>query len=335
MAFDGKILAQARQAIADRKKENEDELERRRQRVYAGNPRIRALETELTSLMSALAVKALKEGKNAGKAAKDARDRAEEIISKQGELLLLLGYPADFIDEIFTCPDCRDTGYVMAKPCRCLKDIYKTMAAKELSSILDLQGQSFERFDLSFYSDEAETARAASPRKVMENIFHLCRDYAENFGSDSVNLLFRGATGLGKTFLSAGIAKVVSEKGFSVVYDTAISVMDAFEVQKFDRAGDNAEEINSRVRRYLNCELLILDDLGTEMSTSFTSSALYNLINARLVGGKKTIISTNLSADDMRRRYFPPIISRIEGEYICLNFSGRDVRAVKRERGLE
>ncbi|NLV87300.1 MAG: ATP-binding protein, partial [Clostridiales bacterium] len=125
------------------------------------------------------------------------------------------------------------------------------------------------------------------------------------------------------------------EKGFSVVYDTAISVMYAFEVQKFDRAGGNAEEINSKVRRYLNCELLILDDLGTEMSTSFTSSALYNLINTRLIGGKKTIISTNLSADDMRRRYFPPIISRIEGEYICLNFAGRDVRAVKRERGME
>ncbi|NLV87068.1 MAG: hypothetical protein GX025_07615, partial [Clostridiales bacterium] len=149
MAFDGKILALARQEIAQRKKDNEDELERRRQRAYAENPQIRALERELTALMSGLAVRALKQGENAGKAARDARSRAEKIISKQGELLLLLGYPEDYIDEIFTCPDCRDTGYVMAKPCHCLKDIYKTMAAKELSSILDLQGQSFEKFDLS------------------------------------------------------------------------------------------------------------------------------------------------------------------------------------------
>ena len=334
MAFDGKILSEARQAIAERKRDNENELQRRREEVYARDPRIKALDTELTRLMAGLAVEALKEGKNAGEAAKRAQSRAGEIISRQGEMLASLGYPADYIDEIFTCPDCRDTGYVLAKPCRCLKEIYKTMATRELSSILDLRGQSFEKFDLSYYSDKPEPERGAPPRQVMENVFFLCREYAENFGKDSVNLLFRGGTGLGKTFLSASIAKIVSEKGFSVVYDTAISVMDAFEAQKFDRAGENSEEINSRVRRYLGCELLILDDLGTEMSTSFTSSALYNLINSRLGGGGRTIISTNLSAEEMRRRYSPPIVSRIEGEYICLNFAGRDVRSVKRERGI-
>lgn len=169
----------------------------------------------------------------------------------------------------------------------------------------------------------------------MSTTFGICREYAKDFGNNSVNLLFRGNTGLGKTFLSASIARVVSEKGFSVVYDTIVSVIEVFEMQKFDRSGDNAEDVSSRIRRYLDCDLLILDDLGTEMSTAFTVSAIYSLINSRLISGGKTIISTNLSEDELKRRYTPQIASRLEGEYVLLKFAGRDIRAMKRERGLK
>ncbi len=335
MSHDGKILAQARQAIADIKKRNEAELELHRACVYARVPAVKELEAQLARLMTGVAVNALKSGANAGKAVTGAKDDAQALIAKRAELLRQNGFDASYIDEIFSCPHCRDTGYVMGKPCVCLETLYKSLSAQELSMLLDLQGQSFKHFNLDFYSSIPDPEKGVSPRQTMSNVFELCRDYAENFGKTSVNLLFRGTTGLGKTFLSASIARVVSEKGYSVVYDTAVSVMDVFETQKFDRGGENADEINSRVRRYLSCDLLILDDLGTEMSTGFTASALYTIVNTRLLNGGKTIISTNLSPEEMRKRYTPQIVSRIEGEYICLNFAGRDVRTVKRERGLQ
>ena len=170
---------------------------------------------------------------------------------------------------------------------------------------------------------------------MMSYALEICREYSSKFGPTSGNLLFSGNTGLGKTFLSASIAKVVSEKGFSVVYDTAVSVMEAFELQKFDRSGDGSAEIASRVRRYMDCDLLILDDLGTEMTTNFTQSALYTLVNGRLLRDKKTIITTNLGEAEMRKRYTPQIVSRLEGEYLPLGFAGKDIRAIKHERGLK
>ena len=159
-----------------------------------------------------------------------------------------------------------------------------------------------------------------------------CRSYAERFGEDSPNLLFRGGTGLGKTFLSGCVAKAVSDKGFSVVYETAGDAFAAFEDRKFSRDIAQSEEAADRVRRILDCELLILDDLGTEMSTGFTHSALYNIINSRLTKGKKTIVSTNLSAGEMEARYTPQVVSRIFGEYDTVPFRGRDIRAIKNER---
>lgn len=335
MSHDGKILAQARQAIADTRKRNEQELELRRARVYARVPAVRELEAQLTRLMTGVAVGALKSGSNAGAAVSGARENAGSLLASRAALLKENGFPADYIDEIYSCPHCHDTGYILGKPCSCLEALYKTLSAKELSMLLDLKGQSFKNFKLDYYSSIPDPETGIAPRQTMSNVLELCWDYAEKFGNSSVNLLFRGGTGLGKTFLSASIARVVSEKGYSVVYDTAVSVMDVFETQKFDRAGENSEEINSKVRRYLACDLLILDDLGTEMSTAFTASALYTLVNNRLIGGGKTIISTNLSPEDMRRRYTAQIVSRIEGEYICLSFAGRDIRTVKRERGLQ
>ncbi|MEG0876931.1 MAG: ATP-binding protein [Oscillospiraceae bacterium] len=330
MALDGKILARVRQTIADTKRDNEAEQNRRRAQAFERVPALRAIEIETGKLMIGVASDALKKGTNAGDAVLGVRDRCESLQARKGELLRENGFPENYLDDIFACPHCRDTGYVLGKPCKCLLELYKSETARELSCMLDLRGQSFERFDLDCYSDVCDPRLGVSPRQVMSNVFNLCRQYAENFGTNSVNLLFRGDTGLGKTFLSACIARVVSEKGFSVVYDTSVAVMEAFELQKFDRRSDDAEETSSRVKRYLNCDLLILDDLGTEMTTGFTTSALYTLVNSRLINGGKTLISTNLSADEMRRRYSPQTVSRLEGEYLCLSFAGEDIRAIRR-----
>ena len=335
MAYDGKILARVRDIIAERKKNNEFEQNRRREAVYTRIPAVMDIEAEITRLMSGVVTDALKKGANAGAAVEAAKEKCEVLLKRRAELLVSGGYPANFIDEIYDCPHCGDTGYVLGKPCTCLKALYQAQATIELSQMLNINGQCFENFDLSFYDEVYDPTWHDSPKAMMSYAFNICRDYATEFKTSSANLLFRGGTGLGKTFLSASIAKVVSEKGFSVVYDTAVSVMEAFEIQKFDRGGDNAEEVSSRVRRYLDCDLLILDDLGTEMTTSFTQSALYTLVNGRLINGGKTIISTNLSEDEMRKRYTPQIVSRLEGEYLTLNFAGKDIRAIKRERGLK
>ena len=160
----------------------------------------------------------------------------------------------------------------------------------------------------------------------METVYDICGDFAHQFGRRPANLLLFGAPGLGKTHLSAAIAREVSEKGFSVVYDTAGHVFGQFEQQKFARE----EEADDHVERVLNCDLLILDDLGSEMTTAFVHSALYQIVNTRMVTGKKTILNTNLSLEELGKRYGAAILSRIEGEYQILTFFGEDIRQLKR-----
>ena len=329
MSYDGRILAQVRKNIAEEKAANEAEFERRRAEVFEKSPELKSIDARIARLMTGVITGALRTGSDARAAVAGAKSEVEALLCEKSRILRSLGYSEGFLDDIFTCEKCRDTGYILGKPCSCLDARCRAESARELSSMLDTQGQCFESFSLDKYDNIYDPELKKTSREAMTDVFELCRDYAESFGEASPSLLFRGGTGLGKTFLSASIAKVVSRSGFSVVYDTAVSVFDAFEIQKFDRAGDNAEEINSRVRRYLSCDLLILDDLGTEMTTAFTTSALYTIINSRLLSGGKTIISTNLSYEELSRRYTPQIVSRLEGCYMRLSFSGSDIRQRK------
>lgn len=331
MAYDGKILARARAVIDEKRRNSDNEREKREAQAYKQIPELKDIDVSLARLMADTASKALSGGYM--KSALDSvRSECEAFSKRRAELLKKSGFPEDYTDMKYDCSRCHDSGYILGSPCKCLEDAYKSESVRELSYMLDIRGQCFERFELDYY-DNSSLRSGDSPRCIMSATHDFCKKYASDFKDNSPNLLFRGSTGLGKTFLSACIAKVVSEKGFSVVYDTAVSVFDSFETQKFDR-GENSIEASSKVRRYLNCGLLILDDLGTEMTTSFTQSALYSLINSRLISGLKTVISTNLTAEETRRRYSAQIVSRLEGEYICLDFVGRDIRAIKREQGL-
>ena len=169
----------------------------------------------------------------------------------------------------------------------------------------------------------------------MEVNLSICRNFVASFGPDSLNLLFQGGTGLGKTLLSRCVAAAVAEAGFPVVYETAQDAFTAFETQKFSRDAESYHAATERVNQILDCTLLVLDDLGTELTTSFTQSALYYILDTRLNRGKKTIISTNLDDRELTRRYLPQIISRLNGEYHTLVFSGEDIRSQKkRERYL-
>lgn len=322
MAIDGKLLARAREKLSLIHAENVAEHYERQKKIYARIPEIERIDGRLRTQMTELIAVTLKNGADIGEALKSLEGESLELQAKKAELLNEHGYDISYLDDIFSCPRCRDTGYVGNKMCSCLRSLYNAELTNELSTLLGNSDECFENFDLSLYGDAAES---------MEIVFDTCVEYAKSFSERSVNLLFRGGTGLGKTFLSASIARVVSKNGHSVCYDSAASALEAFETKKFAKDPEKAENAALRVDRMLDCELMILDDLGTEMPTPMAISALYTLINTRLVNGRKTIISTNLSDAEMEKRYTPQICSRLDGEFVKLPFFGTDIRQLKKE----
>jgi len=326
MALDGKLLARARSALEEKRRRNDEIHERRLQQVYSHVPRIRALDLEIKATMSKLIDATFSVNNDA---------RVEEIRQQNLQLqdewrfeLMRAGYPDNYLDDEYMCPRCHDTGYVLNEMCDCLMEIYKNEQRESLSSLFKLGDETFDSFDLSYYSDMPAPDTGISPRRSMEIIYETCVEYARKFGGKSMNLFFNGAPGLGKTFLSACIARVVSENGYSVVYDMATSIFAKYKEVEFSRT-DDTEEARAEIRRCLECDLLILDDLGTEMTNTFTITALYELINTRLVTGKKTIVSSNLTLNELNRRYSEQIMSRLQGEYQVLTFRGDDIRRIR------
>ena len=326
MGFDGRLLARARGVLEERRRRNDEVYERRLRDAYARAPGIRAIDEELRATMSDLVRLSLSNGSD--EQIEDVRLRNLELQEERLEEIRRAGFPADFLEESFMCRECRDTGYIRTEVCGCLLDLYKKEQTESLSSLLKLGDETFDSFSLSYYDDAPSPETGVSPRRGMEMIYEICVEYSRKFGKKSMNLFFNGAPGLGKTFLSACIARVVAENGYSVVYDMAASVFSKFEDAKFQRTGE-FEDARAETRRYLECELLILDDLGTEMTTVFTVSALYELINTRLVTNRKTIVSSNLSITELHNRYTQQIMSRLEGEFQVLTFRGDDIRRKK------
>lgn len=328
MALDGKILAKAREQLDIVKENNAAEHGRRTAAVYDRVPEIADIDIRLREQMVELVGLTIKKSDNMAEAIAALESENLTLQAKKAELLVENGFASDWLDSIYSCPKCKDTGFVNGEVCDCLMALYNKALTNELGALLRRGDESFDRFKLSYYDDSAD---GTSPREQMSVVFSYCRKYANSFSAGSPNLLFQGGTGLGKTFLSACIARAVADKGFSVCYETASAALDAFEAKKFARDAETAETASVKVERMLSCDLMILDDLGTEMPTPMSVSALYTLINTRLVNGKKTVISTNCSDDDLQRRYSQQICSRLEGEYFKLSFVGRDIRAIKKE----
>ena len=328
MALNGTYLARARDRLAERRAANEQARRRREDRAYAAIPGLRDLDDTLRAQMPQLFALSLQHGDTSEEVAA----LREENLALQAERAALLranGLPEDWTDEIVSCPQCRDKGYLPdGKICDCLMKLYNAEATADLSSLLRVGNESFERFSLDWY-DEASGAR-----QQMAMTLEFAREYAEHFAPGAPNLLLQGGTGLGKTYLSACIARVVSERGCSVAYETASTCLAAFEAAKFRPFTPMGEQGQARVEQYLSCDLMILDDLGTEMISPYSVSALYTLINTRLSSRKATIISTNLTDADLERCYTPQILSRLEGEYQTLPFLGTDIRRRRKEQGV-
>ena len=333
MAYDPNIVRRAAARLEEQKRGREERLESLRRRVYAKEPRLAQLDRRIQGTMAELVASALRRGENAGEMVRTIRDKNLSLQRERSALLGTLGLPEDALDDKPACSKCGDTGWRGAQMCDCLKKLCAQEQIQELSKLLDLGEQSFDTFSLDYYSPLPWSGEALSPRENMEFIFDVCSSYARRFGKFYFrNLFLTGAPGLGKTFLSACIARTVAEKGFSVVYDTAVNVFARFEEQKFARDRLEAGEARDETRRYLGCDLLILDDLGSELTTPFVQSALYTLVNSRLTADKGTVISSNLSMDQVRQRYTPQIASRLEGEYRVLPFYGEDIRLLRKQK---
>ena len=332
MTYDGKLLARARLALDAQREANQAEQQRRTALIYREIPEVELIDRTLRSHMAELVKLTLSRPSDMKDRLASLQERNLDLQMRRAELLHEHGYPIDYLDEIVSCPRCRDTGYDGAAVCDCLTKRYNLELTKELSGLLKNGDESFENFDLSLYPLTPDPETGCVPREAMEAVYAGCRKFALNFPNVSSNLLLRGGTGLGKTYLSACIARVVAEKGCSVCYDTASVALEAFERQKFSRDPSEAEAAAVRVSRMLSCDLMILDDLGTEMVTPMSVSALYTLINTRLNEGRRTVISTNCSDEELDRRYSPQICSRIHGEFLELPFYGEDIRRLRRKK---
>lgn len=209
--------------------------------------------------------------------------------------------------------------------CQCLKNLQRQMAFQRLSMDAPLENSTFEEFSLEYYREDEKAYRQ------MEKVLAACKRYADNFRADSPSFLFWGGTGLGKTHLSLAIAGKAIEKGFGVVYGSAQSFAVALERERFLREQDMAEDADVQ-SQLTDCDLLILDDLGTEASSNYVKSAFYDIINSRMMKNKPTLISTNLTMKDLEKRYTPRFTSRIAGYYSKVQFLGNDVRLQKRRR---
>ncbi len=248
--------------------------------------------------------------------------QAQKVIE---DTLKSAGLPEDYLKEKYFCNKCKDSGFVDGKMCDCLKNAMKQITYNSLCDRIPIEKYTFDKFSLEYYPDFSNE-NGVIPRERMKNYFEYCKSYAEDFSCKSDNLLMMGETGLGKTHLSLAIAGIAAKNGYSVIYSSAQNLLSALENEKFGRTAPSGAEQSIH-----ECDLLIIDDLGAEFSTNFTVSAVYNILNTRLMYNKPTIISTNMSLYEMEERYTQRIASRILGNYVIMEFAGRDVRVAKKK----
>ena len=293
---------------------------RRERELHAKLPEVAKIDRALSLTGLEIFSASLEGGDTASKIA-EIRAKNEALQAKRAELLLANGYPADYSDVKYECTKCGDTGFVDNKMCSCMREAL-VLAGIENSGFASLiHEQSFENFSLDYYSKNANNY------EIMRRNRDFLLAYAESFDErTSPSILLMGGTGLGKTHLSSATARRIINRGKDVFYTGAIDLFEQFELQRFK---SYSNEPNELIERYFECDLLIIDDLGTEMINQFSVSTLYNLVNDRLSRRKPTIISTNLSKDDIKKKYTDRITSRLLGEFQVLFFMGTDVRAQK------
>ncbi len=327
MAYSAEVVARARARLAQDREDRASENRRHLAHAYEVLPRLREIDIQLRATMAMAAQAAFTQGEDPQELLREARRKNIALQQERAELAALY-FEEGYLDDSPVCDKCGGNGYIGSQMCECLRELCSQEQKKELT-LLSGSKENFNQFRLDYYPAEVDSRYGASPRTIMERNFRSCKTYATTFSKDSGNLLFVGSTGLGKTFLSACIARTVADRGYSVMYETATHLFSKLEQARFN----SNEETRREADKFTACDLLIIDDLGTELPGQFVTAALYSLLNDRILAGKPMVISTNLNVDESARRYSPQIASRLHGNFTRLTFVGEDIRVLK-NRGL-
>lgn len=322
MGYSAEVVRRARQQLAADVEARLSQQQEHLQEAYRRVPRIREIDLELRRTMVQAAQAAFSQG-DAQALLEEAKQHNLALQAERAKLVEEKLEPG-YLDETPVCAVCSGTGYIGASMCQCLNRYCRAEQRKELH-LLSGRVDSFSQFRLDYYPERFDPRFGGSPRELMKRNLDYCREYASFFSGSSGNLLFVGGTGLGKTYLSTCIAKTVTDRGCSVCYAPAGKLFNTLESAKFSPT----EEIRAEAAQYSSADLLILDDLGTEMPSQFVTASLYALLNDRLLEGKAMIVSTNLTAEELSKRYTPQIASRLIGDFHRITFVGEDIRVAK------
>ena len=317
MSFSRKCIILVNYEFEEKRKKNENERDLRLAEVYSKIPEIYEIDKELSKTGVSIMGCALSGKESFEENLSKLKERNLFLQEKRAELLRANGYQKDYTDLKYDCPICCDYGAHNGKICSCYKSrlIEEQFKESGISSLAETQ--SFDTFSLDYYENKGE----------MQNLINYSKEYVENFGSSYENLLFVGGTGLGKTHLSTAIAVELIKKGYNVVYESAQNIFFDFENDRFiDRFGGD-EPVSPK---YLECDLLIIDDLGAENVTAFSVACLYNIINTRLNKKLPVIASTNFTSQEIRQRYHDRITSRLFSDFTIKLFKGTDIRRQKK-----
>jgi DNA replication protein DnaC len=304
----------------------EKELEQRKAKVYSSVPKIRKIDEKINEVGILLSKMILTSPEDFENSLKNLKEQLEKLKQEKAFLLTENNIPLDFLKLNYQCKKCKDTGFLPdGQKCDCFKQRLIDKAY-EMSSIGKvLEKENFQHFDIDFFSDTPFEDEELTPKQNMLNILNICEGFVINFDNNpNENLLFYGATGLGKTFLCNCIAKALLDKEKIVVYQTAFKIFEIIESYKFSK--NLTPDINMAYQLLFDCDLLILDDLGTELTNTFTNTELFNILNTRLIQNKKMVISTNLSPVDIANTYSDRVLSRLFGSFTKLKFYGNDIR---------
>ena len=293
------------------------ELERRTKYVYEHIPAYRELEDTIATLSVSQGKKYLEGNESA---IEELKAELARLSARKAQLLKDAGLPEDYLKPSYTCPDCRDTGYIDGQKCHCFKQTMITLLYEQSNIREMLQNENFDVLSYEYYEGEHLSH--------FRNAVTTCRNFIKNFNSDYHNLFFYGTVGTGKSFLSNCVAKELIESGHSVIYFSSSGLFDLLSKYSFDFK--NREDQIEQHNDLYQCDLLIIDDLGTELTNQFVTSQLFSLLNGRHMGKKATVISTNLSLEELRNRYSDRIFSRITSHYEICKLTGPDIRMYKK-----
>lgn len=304
---------------------NHDIQSARYEAVCRKIPAFRSLDKSISALSVQYGKKLLNGDENALGSLKE---ELGNLRVEKKNMLISAGFPEDYLEPVYTCADCKDTGYIGSQKCHCFKKavirlLYDQSNMKEFPS-----EASFDHFKLDFYSNsQYDKTTGRSARMMMEDTLKICRRFVETFGQDFQNLFFYGNVGVGKTFLSTCIAREIMDREFSVIYFSAPQLFSILAQNKFDKANSDARNMADYI---YNCDLLIIDDLGSEYTNAFIAAQFFTCINERLIHRKSTIISTNLSLESVADLYTERSFSRITSSYALLKIIGDDIRIKKK-----